>query len=265
MIQALAKWMLCATLVLGWNAVLHARVPAQTPSIEALYQQGLDAYRAATPDLATARASWTAALEGATIEGAARRAQLCKCLGNVAFRQERPLEAAAWFSAAIRLSPRDSDAWSNLEFARSKSGLEPADRGDLSATFERVVHALNLAEAEWLALGTALILGALICLRAFVLGRAAARPLWVAIVLAPVCCLPWIVQLREAGKDPVFVVSTAGVTVGSEPRVAAAKVALLSAGARAGRLEQLAGWVRVETERGERGWVAADTVFALRR
>ncbi len=265
MIQVLTKWILCATLLLGCGAALHARVSAQTPSIEALYQQGLDAYRAATPDLATARASWTAALERAANASAARRAQLCKSLGNVAFRQERPLEAAAWFTAAIGLAPRDRDAWSNLEFARSKAGLEPADRGDLSATFERVVHALSLAEAEWLALGMALILAALICLRAFVLGSAATRPLWVASLLACVCSVPWIVQLREAGRDPVFVVSTAGVTVCSEPRVAAAKVALLSAGARAERLEQLAGWVRIETEHGERGWVAEDTVFALRR
>ena len=265
MIQALAKWILCVALLLCCCAELQARVAAQSPTIEALYQQGLDAYRAPTPDLATARAIWTAALDGAAGESAARRAQLCKCLGNVAFRQERPLEAAAWFTAAIGLTPRDRDAWSNLEFARSKAGLEPADRGDLAATFDRVVHALSLAESEWLALGMALILGALVCLRAFVLGSAATRPLWVALVLACLCSLPWIVQSREAAGDPVFVISTAGVTVASEPRVAAAKVALLSAGARAQRLEQLAGWMRVETEHGERGWMPVDSVLALRR
>lgn len=263
--QRHARWLLCVALLwIGAPAGLCLQ-QSEPASVEALYAQGLAAYRAPTPDLATARASWSAALDKAADLGPATRAQLCKSLGNLAYRQERPLEAAAWFSAAIRLVPRDSDAWNNLEFARSKAGLEPADRGDLAATFERVLHSLTLAEAEWLALFTALALALLIVLRAFVLGRAANRPLWVALVLAPILCSSWIVQWSEASGDPVFVVSTAGVTVGSEPRMAAPKVALLAAGARAQRIEQLAGWVRIETARGERGWVAADSVFALRR
>ncbi|HTF87202.1 MAG TPA: SH3 domain-containing protein [Planctomycetota bacterium] len=233
--------------------------------IEKLYQQGLDAYSSPVPDYAAASASWTAALELTPGANAAERARLCKSLGNVAFRQERPLEAAAWFSAAIRLTPRDSDAWANLELARTKAGLEPADRGDLAATFDRVVHSLSLAEAEWLALCAALGIASLIVLRALVFGRAATRWLALSTALGALAVVPWCVQLLESGRDPMFVISTAGVAVQSEPRAAATKVALLSAGARADRLEELAGWVRVATEHGERGWVPAETLLALRR
>src|SRR5688572_27055520 len=153
----MARWLrFVGCVLLCLCAAAAARGQGQEVSLQALYQRGLDAYRAPTPDFATARASWSQALARAQGESAALRAQLCKSLGNVAFRQERPLEAAAWFSAATLLEPRDGDAWSNLELARSKAGLEPADRGDMAATLERVLHALTPAEAEWLALGMAL-------------------------------------------------------------------------------------------------------------
>ncbi len=234
-------------------------------SAEVLYQRGLEAYRASTPDLSSARAHWSAALERRDELTAPQRARLCRSLGNLTFRQERPLEAAAWYTAAIRLDPRDGDAWSNLEFARSKAGLEPADRGDLAATFERATHALTRAESEWLALVMAILLAILIVLRAFVLGSAATRPLIMTGLLALVAAVPWFVHWRESDRDPVFVVSTAGVQVASEPSAAASKVALLPAGASAQRLEDVAGWTRVETEAGERGWVPAQAMFALKR
>jgi tetratricopeptide (TPR) repeat protein len=253
---------LLLAVVLGcFDAFAHA----QPADVQKLFQQGLEAYSAGTPDYASARANWTAALQAAHESSARERARLCKNLGNVAFRQERPLEAAAWFSAAIRLTPRDGDAWSNLELARAKAGLEPADRGDLEATFERVVHALTLAEAEWLALAAAAGIAVLLCLRALVFGRAATRWLGLGLVLAAFAVVPWCVQLFENQRDPVCVISTAGVPLQSEPRASATKVALLSAGARAQRLEELAGWVHLATEHGERGWVPAETVFALRR
>ena len=265
MTRLVAKWLSRAALLFACCASGMAATQA-TSTPAALYARGLECYRAATPDQAGARRCWTEALDPALGANRAQRAQLCKSLGNSAFRQERPLEAAAWFSAAVALSPRDADAWSNLEFARSKAGLEPADRGDLSATFERLSHYLTLAESEWLALAMAALLAGGIVLRAFVLGAAASsRPLALLLVLTLIALVPWLVQSGEVARDPVFVISTAGVPVTSEPRPAASKVALLAAGAQARRLEELAGWVRVETRAGERGWVPADAVFALRR
>ncbi len=261
--RELLRRTLCALLLFACCA--SGRAQGLDAQVKTLFQQGLDTYSAPTPDYAGARASWSAALELSKQSSALDRAELCKNLGAVAFRQERPLEAAAWFTAAIQLKPRDIDAWSNLELARTKAGLEPADRGDLEATFERVVHSLSLAEAEWLALAAAVTLGILIVLRALVFGRAATRWLALAAVLGAFSVVPWSVQLFESRRDPLFVVSTAGVAVQSEPRASATKVALLSAGARAERFEELAGWVRVATDHGERGWVPAETVFALRR
>ena len=250
---------LCFFAAIG-SAARQSPAPA---SPEALFEAGVARYRAL--DYTDAGALWTRALELSAARSAAQRAQLCESLGNVYFRQDRPLEAAAWFSAAIELTPRDESAWSNLEKARSKAGLEPADRGDLTATFQRVVHALSLAEAEWLALLAAVGLGTGIVLRALVFGRAANRWLALCAGLAAISVAPWIVRLRESSADPMFVVSTAGAAVLSEPRPTAAKLALLSAGAQAQRLESLAGWVRVQTGSGERGWVLAESLFALRR
>ncbi|HUR29253.1 MAG TPA: SH3 domain-containing protein [Planctomycetota bacterium] len=252
-----------------WSLLLAATCCApsfaQAPDAARHFQEGLDAYSAATPDYPAARAAWTIALEESRGASAHERALLCRNLGNVAYRQDRPLEAAAWFTAAIQLEPRDGDAWSNLELARTKAGLEPADRGDLAATLQRVVHALSLREAEWLALGAALGVALLVVLRALVFGRALTRWLPVAVALAAALSVPWCVQLAEARRDPLFVISTAGVAVQSEPRAASTKVALLPAGGRAERLEELAGWVRVASSAGERGWVPAETVLALRR
>lgn len=252
---------LAACLCLALGARAQAQAAPATP--HELYAAGVQHYRAL--DYAGARASWTQALEHPDRLDAHGRAQCCKGLGNVAFRQERPLEAAAWFTAAIELSPRDAEAWSNLELARSKAGLEPADRGDLGATLQRVLHALSLAEAEWLALFVALALAAGIVLRALVFGRAANRWLGLAAVLGAFALLPWLVRLREAAHDPLFVQSSAGAALLSEPRIAASKLALLPAGSRALRAETVAGWVRVETEAGTRGWVSGESVFALRR
>lgn len=240
--------------------------PGAVADVDTLFRRGMEAYRAPTADFAGARAHWIAALAQATHgESSGVRAQLCKSLGNVAFRQERPLEAAAWFTAAIRLLPRDGDAWANLEFSRSKAGLEPLDRGDLASTVRRLLLLQSLAEAEWLVLILAAVVLVLLSLRATVLGSAANRPLIVLCLLLSLSVVPWVVQWRESTRDPLFVVSTAGINVGSEPRASAAKVAVLSAGAEVLRLEELAGWTRVQCADGTRGWVASDTVFVLRR
>jgi tetratricopeptide (TPR) repeat protein len=261
--RLLARWCAAVLLLAGllFSAALGQSAMAQTP--ESLYQSALASYRAL--EYGPAHERLLQALELSAERSDAQRALVCKALGNVAFRQEHPLEAAAWFSAAIELVPRDGEAWSNLELARSKAGLSPADRGDLMATLQRVLHALSLAEAEWLALLVALGLGLGVVLRALVFGRAATRWLGVAAVLGAFALLPWLVRLCEARYDPVFVVSSSGGTLLSEPRAAATKLDLLPAGSRALRQESVAGWTRVRTEEGKQGWVSDESVFALRR
>lgn len=263
MIAGFAGCVLRAAALVCLVLIARTQVPSEPPTPRELYASGVEHYR--EQDYSGARACWTQALEHPAGLDAPGRAQCCKGLGNIAFRQDRPLEAAAWFTAAIELAPRDGEAWSNLELARSKAGIEPADRGDLGATLQRVLHALSLAEAEWLALCVALALALGIVLRALVFGRAATRWLGLAAALGAFALLPWIVRLREQGQDPLFVVSSAGAPVLSEPRSQASKLALLPAGARALRLESVAGWVRVQTQQGSRGWVSSESVFALRR
>lgn len=227
-------------------------------------QAAVAAYRA--DDLESARTLWLDALQaGADELPDAERARLCYNLGNVAGRREQQLEAVAWYTAALRLRPRDDDTWANLELARLEAGLEAADRGDLAATVERLLASLTDSESAWLALfglvPLALALG-YEALRGGRLGR------WLALgalVLALSCALPWLRHRIESQREPVMVLAPDRVQVRSEPRSDAQRIEELSAGQVVARLDQLPGWVEVELDGRRRGWLRDSAVFDLGR
>ena len=111
----------------------------------------------------------------------------------------------------------------------------------------------------------AFLVGGVLCLRAWAVGSAVDRALVALALLLLLLVVPWVLRLSESSRDPVFVISTAGVDVLSEPRAGSARIAVLSAGARAERVEELAGWTRVVTADGVRGWASAESLFALAR
>ena len=123
--------------------------PSQSP-FAARDRLATKAYRAG--DHVTAAALWQEALGLARTQelGDAERGRLLYNLGNAAYRQGDLLVAVAWYTAALRLTPRNPDLWANLELARSEVDLEPADRGDLAATLNRLLSSLTRPEAEWL-------------------------------------------------------------------------------------------------------------------
>jgi hypothetical protein len=186
-------------------------------------------------------------------------------LGNVAARQGDWLEAVGWYSAALRWRPRDADTWANLEHARSKAGLDPADRGDLVDTLRRVLTAFTPAECEWLALLALLPLAFGLAGEALRGGALWRRLAWAGLLLAALGAVPWVYARAAAGGDPLLVIAKAGAPLRSEPRTDAAAIERAEVGAELERIDALPGWVRVELPEGTRGWTRADSVFALRR
>lgn len=242
--------------LLAW--ILAFAAPAQAQDAEALtrYQQGVQAYR--DGDVATAANVWRRlyASNAPELDPAA----LAFDLGNAAFRLGRPLEAALWFETSVRHAPRDADAWANLEFAREKAGLDPADRGDLVDTLSRLAHALTLAEAEWTVLALALALTAALAARAWWGGAGLRRATWALGVATLLACLPWAAALRRSGEPTWAVVESGGAELRSEPRADAPLVGRIEAAERVEHEDALPGWVRVRSGASLSGWLRETAV-----
>lgn len=233
--------------------------PAEGSAVEA-YRRG---------DFETAENLWIAALEGGALSSQ-ERGRILYDVGNAAFRRGNVLEAVGWYTASLRVRPRDADAWKNLEHARATAKLEPADRGDLASTTWRLCSSLTLAESEWLALAGAVVwLGALVA-EALRGGRLLRRLAWVGLGVALLSLSPWIYHRAHDGQDTVLVVEGAdstnhGVEAHSEPRSDATVIGNASAGDEVERLDELPGWTKIELPGGSAGWIESRAAFALRR
>jgi tetratricopeptide (TPR) repeat protein len=234
---------------------------ALVPSLRAQSEDpAVQAYRAG--DHASAAAAWTEAL--AQAREPRERARLCYDLGNCAYRSGDVHEAVAWYTASLMLQPRNADAWHNLEVARTEAGLEPADRGDLEATLQRLLSSLTLAESEWL-LGLLLgVLAVLLVLEAF-LGGVFERLSLVALGLVLLGTAPWIWNLRREGGHPMMVVEASGAPGRSEPGRMAKVLTELAAGSILEKRDELPDWIEVRTSDGGELWVPKRTMFDLRR
>ncbi len=245
------------------SAAAREATPQEPADPTALFQRGVEAFRDGDPE--SARALWlevleaTRGLEPAPLD----RASVLYDLGNAAFRLGQPIEAAAWYTACIRLDPRRSDAWANLELARSRAELDPADRGDLVATLRRALGFLTLAESEWLVLAAAALLLLVLLIEAVRGGLLWKRLALVFLLLLLLAMSPWVWRLSAGGEDPLFVLAADGVSVRSEPRADAAAIERLEPGEEVERVDELPGWARVELSGGERGWVPAEVTLAL--
>jgi tetratricopeptide (TPR) repeat protein len=241
-------------LLVGFTAGARAQVHSETGErAEALYREGR---------YELAQELWRAQLDAAAEQGTEPVDTLYN-VGNAAFRQRKPLEAAAWYTAAIRVQPRNEAAWHNLEFVRREAGLEPADRGDLTATGLRFASSLTLAESERVVLALAGLLALALgweALRGGVGSRALA---WVLAGCLALALVPWCWQLRHAGRDMLFVTQPEGAALLSEPRDGATLVSRAPAATEVERTDALAGWWRVRTSDGTSGWIAEPSAQAL--
>ncbi len=218
------------------------------------------AYRAG--DYKSAEAHWAAELsELSAVEG---RGALLYNMGNAAFRDGRYLEAVARYTGAIEESPRSEDYWANLELARSRAGLDAADRGDLAATAERLYTMFRLSELELLAYALIGLFAVALFVEALRGGR---LPRVVSFVL--LFALLSISGLRFLRGEKnltnrVMVISEGGASLRSEPSPDLPVILQLNPGAVVGRKDSLLGWIQVECK-GTSGWLEERLVFPLDR
>jgi len=224
------------------------------------FEQGVQAYRSA--DYAGAIEHWQATLGGDLDE--LGRARVYHDLGNAYWRSGDSARAIACYTAALRLDPRLADARQNLELARAKGGLAPADTGDLSATTRRVLDSLRPDERRNLLLG-ALLLWALVLLLEVRWGGAAARgALVVATLVLALAAVPWLAGfLARERHAPMLVIASNPVALRSEPLEERAALGELASLEEVERIDALPGWVRIERADGQRGWVREENLFAL--
>ena len=246
---------------------LALTLAASAPGVDAA---AIDAYRRG--DYPAAKSLWIAALDAGKDEAgaalpAAERARILYDVGNAAYRSGAPLEAVGWYTASLRLRPRDGDAWANLEHARRTAKLEPADRGDLAATLWRLLTSITPAESEWIALAGAALCAVVLAAEALRGGRLLRRLSLVACALALASLAPWIVHRARSDRDTLLVIEAAEGVAGvrSEPRAEAAVVANAAAGEEVERLDELPGWVKIVAPDGTAGWIESRAAFALRR
>lgn len=215
-------------------------------------------------DLESARTLWLEALE-AEEASAPERGRYCYNLGNSYLRDGRALEAVAWYTASLRLRPRDSDTWANLELARMEAGLEAADRGDLRATSQRLLSSLTPVESSWFAWLGLLPLALSL---AFEATRGSAASKWLvagSLCLAVLCAFPWLNHRLESKADPVLVISREAIAVRSEPRSDAVRVDELAPGSIHRRVDEIPGWIAIEVEGRSRAWMPSAASFSLNR
>jgi len=223
------------------------------------FDAAVEAYRAG--DHATARTLWEDLLVEPGLSDD-ERARICYGLGNLAFRGERFLEAVARYHATIELSPRHADAWHNLELARSRAGLEAADRGDLAATVERLLAApteSELTRAGWLLLGLMVLVIAWEIRRGGLLPKVAA---WGLLGLLAACLGLALVRGSDALERPAMVVASGGAPLRAEPDLGLEVTESLAPGERVDVLDQLGIWTRVRSGDAT-GWLEADRVLEL--
>ncbi|MSR63429.1 MAG: tetratricopeptide repeat protein [Planctomycetes bacterium] len=250
----MSRWLALLLALLGAFALPTQAAPQSS------FERGLEAYRRG--DYAAARELWQATL--AEELDTLGRARVYYDLGNAHWRLGATLPAIACFTAAVRLDPRHDQAWQNLELARAKASLPPADAGDLGATLERLLNRLRPDERRTL-LFAALVLWAVVLVLEIRAGGAVWRAaLFAATLLVVGAALPWAHgQFARARRQPLLVIATGGVALRGEPLEARAPVGELAALEEVERLDALPGWVRVQRDDGTRGWVRAENVFAL--
>ncbi|MEM7308184.1 MAG: SH3 domain-containing protein [Planctomycetota bacterium] len=225
------------------------------------FDDGVAAFRRG--DYAEASELWTELLGDPLSD--ADRARVLYNLGNAAWRSDAGGEALGWYGAALRCAPRHEEARANAAFVREELGLAPLETGDLRGAFRRLAESRTRSEAAWTVLAAALIL--LIAL----LGEALrGGPLWRGFALAAAAALlivlvPWIQAERTSDRDLWMAVADPRSSLRSEPRGNLPAIDALDAGDVAERIDELPGWVRLETRGGLRGWVPEDEVFRLRR
>ena len=234
---------------------------ARAQDLEGQNATAIEAYRAS--DYATAEANWVAALSNEL--SSEDRGRLLYNIGNAVYRQGRVTEAIAWYTSCIRTTPRDSFAWSNLEFARREKELEAADRGDLRSTVARILSSVDRSEAGWMMLLCIALWSVALIMEAIRGGSLWRRLSFFGFIAVLLSSAPLAWQLSEVKEFPVaMVIEQPAAALRTEPGEEHSAVAQAGAGTTVQLLDELGDWVRVQTDQDERGWAPRSSVFELR-
>jgi tetratricopeptide (TPR) repeat protein len=256
----LSRLLLLFTIVLGHGvcSAFGQTVPEldTDPAAVAAYRAG---------DLSTARTLWSEALESSKDLSNGERARICYNLGNVCARQGEPMQAVAWYSASLRLRPRDADTWANLELSRLAAELPAADRGDLGAALQRLLDSLTLPESSWLALLSLLPLAVALGFEATRGGSGWRWSSLLCLVLAVLGGFPWLNHQLQSGQVPLMVIADGPISIRSEPRVDGDRLDELEPGDVAQWHDEMGGWTSVKLSNGRVGWLPSPETFQLNR
>ena len=249
--------------VLRWLVLWLVALTLPTAAQEgADFGRGVEAYRRG--DYTEARARWQATL--ALPLAPEERARVYHDLGNAHWRLGAELPAIACWQAAVELDGRHAEARANLELARAKKGLAPAEAGGLAGTLARARSFLRPHEQQNL-LFLALVVWLLVLALELRLGGTLGRwLLGVASVVLVVAALPWAAaRLAPRTLAPMLVIAGSPAPLRAEPLEAREAIGELAQLERVERLDVLPGWVRVGRRDGTRGWVRVENLFALQR
>ncbi len=242
----LKVWLISCAMLLGL-----AQPAAANP-----FDEAVAAYRAG--DLVSSAALFEGLLDD--VESRTARGPIFYNLGNIHFRQGEFMRAVAAYTAAVEAMPRSQTAWDNLELARSRAGLDPADKGDFAATVKRLVMVLSPAELAWIGWGLIGLL-AIGLLVEMLRGGPGLRALIGVVLVLIAFDLAWMdVASARLSAAPAMVVSGGAVPLYAEPNVDYALGLKVSAGERVRVVDRLGApgvrgaWVKVAGEEGT-GWI----------
>jgi tetratricopeptide (TPR) repeat protein len=247
--------------ILAVLALVAVLVPAAAAA-ETAFERGVASYRSG--DYAAARDHWHAAL--AEPLGAHGRARVYYDLGNAHWRLGEELRAIACWETTLRLVPGHRDARTNLELARAKASLPPAEAGDLAATVTAALDRLSAPVERGLVFAALVLWAAVLVLEIRSGGPALRAALAGATLLLVLAAVPWVHGLLAGGDAraaPMLVVASGQVPLRSEPLETRDAIGALATLEEVERVDQLPGWVRVQRADGTRGWVRDDALFAL--
>lgn len=237
----------------------------------ALFDAGLERWRAS--DVRGAEALWLRALEVAGPQPPLSHRQdtvldrwaLCHNLGNAAFRDERPLEAVAWYRAALRHRPRELDTLDNLVLAERAAELPDDGEVDFVRSLMQLLELVSREEAPWLALVGLLPLGVILLAEALRGGRGWRWLSLLAVLSALTCLAPFLRYRLQESEPTVMVVDESGLERRREPLSERPVVGRWAPGTELRVVDRLADWHRLVDASGERGWVSSAGLFDLDR
>jgi tetratricopeptide (TPR) repeat protein len=237
--------------------------PVSQWTASAAFEEGVTAYRAG--DLESAEAQFQKLLD-AGLEPH-DRAIVLYALGNIAFRSEAFLEAVACYTAASQAEPPSPDLWHNLELARARAGLDPADGGNLMATLAHLA-ALPPEASLWSAAWGLVGLFALVLLVEILRGGWLPKATAVVLALLLACDLA-LIQHRASSvlERPAMIITPGGASLCSEPNAERTLGITLEPGETVEVLDTLGtkgqpgAWIKVDAAEGT-GWLDESEVFS---